>query len=53
MMFTSLSVGSSSVGSPVVFRKMLNFAARRRITPVNEHFSTRKVNDAFEPPRSR
>lgn len=48
MMFKQLSVGSSPVGAPVVIRKMLDFAARHNIAPVNEHFPMSKVNDAFE-----
>lgn len=47
MMFRQLSVGSSPVGAPVVIRQMLNFAARHKILPVNEHFPMSKVNDAF------
>ena len=52
MMFKQLSVGSSPVGSPVVIRQMLDFAARHNVAPVNEHFPTSKVNDAFEHLRS-
>ncbi len=52
MMFKNLSVGSSPVGPPVVIRKMLDFAARHNVTPVNEHFPMSKVNDAFEHLRS-
>jgi uncharacterized zinc-type alcohol dehydrogenase-like protein len=48
MMFKQLSVGSSPVGPPVVIRQMLNFAARHKVAPVNEHFPMSKVNDAFE-----
>lgn len=52
MMFNQLSVGSSPVGAPVTIRKMLDFAARHNLTPVNEHFPMSKVNDAFEHLRS-
>ncbi len=52
MMFKQLSVGSSPVGSPVVIRQMLDFAARHNVAPVNEHFPMGKVNDAFEHLRS-
>ena len=52
MMFKQLSVGSSPVGSPVVIRQILDFAARHDIAPVNEHFPMSKVNDAFEHLRS-
>lgn len=52
MMFNQLSVGSSPVGPPVVIRRMLDFAARHNVTPVNEHFPMSKVNDAFEHLRS-
>lgn len=52
LMFKQLSVGSSPVGPPVVIRKMLDFAARHNIAPVNEHFPMSKVNDAFERLRS-
>ena len=52
MMFKQLSVGSSPVGAPVVIRRMLEFAARHQVTPVNEHFPMSKVNDAFEHLRS-
>ena len=52
MMFNQLSVGSSPVGSPVTIRRMLEFAARHGVTPVNEHFPMSEVNDAFEHLRS-
>ncbi|WP_166831817.1 NADPH-dependent aldehyde reductase Ahr [Thalassoroseus pseudoceratinae] len=52
MMFKQLSVGSSPVGAPVVIRQMLDFAARHKVAPVNEHFPMSKVNDAFERLRS-
>ncbi len=52
MMFNQLSVGSSPVGSPVTIRRMLDFAARHGVTPVNEHFRMSEVNDAFEHLRS-
>ncbi len=52
MMFNQLSVGSSPVGAPVTIRKMLDFAARHNVTPVNEHFPMSQVNDAFEHLRS-
>jgi uncharacterized zinc-type alcohol dehydrogenase-like protein len=52
MMFQQLSVGSSPVGPPVVIRRMLDFAARHNIAPINEHFPMDKVNDAFEHLRS-
>lgn len=52
MMFSQLSVGSSPVGAPVVIRRMLEFAARHNIAPINEHFPMSKVNDAFEHLRS-
>lgn len=48
MMFNQLSVGSSPVGAPVVIRRMLDFAARHNVAPVNEHFPMSKVNEAFE-----
>ncbi|QDU59273.1 Aldehyde reductase Ahr [Planctomycetes bacterium Pan216] len=48
MMFKQLSVGAMPVGAPVVIRRMLDFAARHEIAPVNEHFPMSKVNDAFE-----
>lgn len=48
MMFNQLSVSSSPVGSPATIRKMLEFAARHNVTPVTEHFSMSRVNDAFE-----
>ena len=52
MMFKQLSVGSSPVGAPVVIRRMLEFAARHRISPVNEHFPLSQIYDAFEHLRS-
>ncbi|MBY6189639.1 NAD(P)-dependent alcohol dehydrogenase [Microbulbifer agarilyticus] len=52
MMFNQLSLSSSPVGPPVVIRKMLDFAARHNVAPVNEHFPMSKVNDAFEHLRS-
>jgi hypothetical protein len=52
MMFKQLSVGSSPVGPPVVIRQMLDFAARHKVAPVNEHFPMSKVNDAMEHLRS-
>jgi uncharacterized zinc-type alcohol dehydrogenase-like protein len=52
MMFNQLSVGSSPVGAPVTIRKMLDFAARHQVSPVNEHYPMSKVNDAFEHLRS-
>lgn len=52
MMFGQLSVSSSPVGSPATIRKMLEFAARHNVTPVTEHFSMDKVNDAMERLRS-
>lgn len=48
MMFSQLSVGSSPVGPPSVIRRMLDFAARHNVTPVNEHFPMSQVNEAFE-----
>ena len=48
MMFNQLSLGSSPVGSPVTIRKMLAFAARHDVSPVIEHYSMEKVNDAME-----
>ncbi len=48
MMFNQLSVSSSPVGSPSTIRKMLKFAARHEISPVNEHYSMSQVNEAIE-----
>ncbi len=52
MMFFQASAGSSPVGSPSTLRRMLEFAARHHIAPVNEHFPMSRVNDAFEHLRS-
>lgn len=52
MMFSHLAIGASPVGPPVVIRKMLEFSARHRVAPVNEHFPMSRVNDAFEHLRS-
>jgi alcohol/geraniol dehydrogenase (NADP+) len=40
------SVSGSPNGSPSMTRAMLEFAARRRIAPQNEHFRMSQVNDA-------
>ena len=48
MMFNQLSLSSSPVGSPATIRKMLRFAARHDIAPVNEHFPMSQVNEAME-----
>lgn len=48
MMFNQLSLSSSPVGSPATIRKMLKFAARHDIAPVNEHFPMSQVNEAME-----
>ena len=52
MMFRQLSVSSSPVGSPATIRRMLEFAARHKVTPVTEHFPMDEVNDAMEHLRS-
>lgn len=52
MMFGQLSLSSSPVGDPATMRRMLEFAARHDITPVNEHYPMSKVNDAMERLRS-
>lgn len=48
MMFNQLSLSSSPVGSPATIRRMLKFAARHNIAPVNEHFPMSQVNKAME-----
>lgn len=48
MMFGQLSLSSSPVGSPSTIRKMLSFAARHGITPVNERFPMSQANEALE-----
>lgn len=52
MMFGGQSLSSSPVGSPATIRKMLDFSARHRISPVAEHFPMSRVNDAMEHLRS-
>jgi alcohol/geraniol dehydrogenase (NADP+) len=41
------SVSGSPIGSPIMIRRMLNFAARHKITPQTEHFPMSKINEAF------
>jgi alcohol/geraniol dehydrogenase (NADP+) len=41
------SVSGSPIGSPITIRRMLNFAARHKITPQTEHFPMSKINEAF------
>jgi alcohol/geraniol dehydrogenase (NADP+) len=41
------SVSGSPAGSPVATRSMLEFAARRNVTPQTEHFPMRQINEAF------
>jgi uncharacterized zinc-type alcohol dehydrogenase-like protein len=42
------AVSGSPTGSPVSIETMLDFAARHRITPQNEHYPMSRINDAFE-----
>jgi uncharacterized zinc-type alcohol dehydrogenase-like protein len=41
------TVSGSPTGSPVGIATMLEFAARHRVVPQNEHFPMSKINDAF------
>ena len=41
------SVSGSPTGSPTMLAKMLEFAARHKVTPQVEHFPMSKVNDAL------
>jgi len=42
------SVSGSPTGSPVAIETMLDFAARHKITPQNEHMPMSRINEAFE-----
>ena len=42
------SVSGSPTGSPVAIEKMLEFAARHKITPQTEHMPMSQINEAFE-----
>ncbi len=44
----SRSVGGSSTGTPTTMTKMLEFAARHKITPEVEHFPMSRLNDAIQ-----
>ena len=52
LMFGQRTLGASPVGPPAVIGQMLDFAARHNITPVNEHFPMKNVNEAFDRLRS-
>jgi uncharacterized zinc-type alcohol dehydrogenase-like protein len=41
------SVSGSPTGSPVMIETMLDFAARHKIAPQNEHFPMSKINEAL------
>lgn len=42
------SISGSPNGSPIMMRRMLEFAARHNILPQTEHFPIAQVNDALE-----
>ncbi len=42
------SISGSPTGSPVAIETMLDFAARHKITPQNEHMPMSRINEAFE-----
>jgi uncharacterized zinc-type alcohol dehydrogenase-like protein len=41
------SISGSPTGSPVAIQTMLDFAARHKVTPQNEHFPMSSINQAF------
>jgi uncharacterized zinc-type alcohol dehydrogenase-like protein len=47
LIFGQRSVSGSPTGSPVAIRTMLDFAARHRVLPQNEHFPMSHINEAF------
>ena len=48
MILGQKSVSGSPTGSPVAIEKMLDFAARHKISPQTEHFPMSRINEAFE-----
>lgn len=47
LIFQQRSVSGSPTGSPVAMARMLEFAARHRISPQTEHFPMSRINEAF------